>query len=65
MSRQIGLGNTEIENYGILCRNGELGVYVAIEIDKNAAGENSINELARSIIIGEPVADNPFASLAD
>lgn len=65
LSRQIGLGNTEIENYGILCRNGELGVYVAIEIDRNAAGENSINELARSIIIGEPVADNPFASSAD
>ena len=62
MAQQLGLDNKEVINHGVLCRNSKLGVYVAIEIDKNAMDEAELNNFAHSIYIAEPVVDNPFKS---
>ena len=65
MAQQLGLGNKEIITHGILCRNSKLGIYVAIEIDKDAMDDSALNNFAHSVFIGEPVVENQFASSYD
>ncbi len=60
MAQQLGLGNEEIVNHGVLCRNSELGIYVAVEFDKDAMDDSALNNFAHSVFIGEPVVENPF-----
>lgn len=64
MASQLGIGNNEVINHGVLCRNSKSGVYVAIEIDKNAMDEAELNNFAHSIYIAEPVIDNPYKTAA-
>ena len=62
MAQQLGMGNEEIINHGVLCRNSDLGVYAAIEIDKDAMDDAALNNFAHSVFIAEPVVENSFAS---
>ncbi len=62
MAQQLGMGDEEIINHGVLCRNSGLGVYAAIEIDKDAMDDAALNNFAHSVFIAEPVVENPFAS---
>ena len=64
MASQLGIGNNEVINHGVLSRNSKSGVYVAIEIDKNAMDEAELNNFAHSIYIAEPVIDNPYKTAA-
>lgn len=64
MASQLGIGNNEVINHGVLSRNSNLGVYVAIEIDKYAMDEAELNNFAHSIYIAEPVIDNPYKTAA-
>ena len=58
MASQLGLDSKEVINHGVLCRNSNLGVYVAIEIDNDAMNEAELNNFAHSVFIGDAVTSD-------
>ena len=58
IAQQTGFDGEEVVNHGILCHNSEKGIYVAVELDRNAVSEEDVNNIAHSVFIGDDVVSD-------